>query len=266
MASGPASPLVRIAERGGIATVCLDNPPAHTISKRLVAELKAALDGLESALPRALLLTSTGERFFSAGLDLIELYDLDRPAIEEFSEEFLHIFLRFFRLPAPVVAAVNGHAIAGGAILALTADRRLLASGDHLFGLNEVEVGLPLPGALFEVVRAAIGLNHAPEALLEGRNFGAADAMRIGFVHEVVERSELPARAFALAEKLARIPRRAFQRMKELLHSDAESRIAKWLEGDPFVEIWFEPETRQAMGAAREKLLRKRSEKTPPRV
>ena len=251
-------PLVRIAERGGIASVCLDNPPAHAISRRLASELKSALDGLEEAMPRALLVTSTGERFFSAGLDLIELYDLERPDIEAFSQDFLQVFLRFFRFPAPVVAAVNGHAIAGGAILALTADRRLLARGNHLFGLNEVQVGLPLPGSLFEVVRAAIGSQHAPEALLEGKNFGADDALKIGFVHEVVERSELQARAFALAERLAQIPRKAYQRMKELLHADAEARMAKWLENDPFVEIWFEEETRRAMGAAREKLLKKK--------
>jgi len=80
------------------------------------------------------------------------------------------MYLRLFRLPLPVVAAVNGHAIAGGAILALCCDRRIVARGERLFGLNEVQVGLPLPGALFEIVRAALGPAHTPEALLEGRN------------------------------------------------------------------------------------------------
>jgi enoyl-CoA hydratase len=245
-------------EERGILTLQIDNPPAHALSKRLVSELGAALDGLQKAQPRALILTSSGERFFSAGLDLIELYGLERPAIEAFSRELQQMFLRIFRFPFPVVAALNGHAIAGGAVLALTADRRLLARGDHLFGLNEVQVGLPLPGALFEIVRGAMGAQHAPEALLEGKNFGVDDALRVGFVHEVVERSELFARAFAIAEKLAQVSGKAYQRMKELLHADAESRMARWLESDPFVEIWFQDETRRAMGKARERLLRKK--------
>jgi len=82
--------------------------------------------------------------------------------------------------------------------------------------------------------------------------------LKIGFVHEIVERRELSTRAFALAEKLAQVPRKAYRRMKELLHADAESRMVRWLENDPFVEIWFEEETRRVMGAAREKLLKKK--------
>src|SRR5437870_2191067 len=98
-------PLLQTSERGGIFSLCLDNPPAHALSRRLVTEMESALSSLEKAEPRALILTASGDRFFSAGLDLIELYELKRPAIEAFSRQFLEIFLRVFRFPVPVVAA-----------------------------------------------------------------------------------------------------------------------------------------------------------------
>jgi len=239
-----------------VAVLRLDRPPAHAISRGLLAELLGALERIDRDPPRALVLAATGEKFFSAGLDLLDLFDLDRPALETFARELNDFFLRLFRLPFPVVAAVSGHAIAGGLILSLTADRRILARGEHLLGLNEGQVGLALPGPLFEVVRSALGGAAASEALLEGKNYAAADAMRVGFVHEMVERTELETQAIRAAERMARVPARAFARMKTLLHGDAEARIQRTGETtDPFLDIWFDPATREAMERARDKLL-----------
>ncbi len=256
--------LARRRTEGGeaIAVLRLDRPPAHAISRGFLVEIRGALDGIDRDPPRALLLAAAGERFFSAGLDLLDLFDLDRPAIEAFSRDLIDFYLRLFRLPFPVVAAVNGHAIAGGIILALTADRRILARGDHLLGLNEAQVGLALPGPLFEVVRSVLGGAAASEALLEGNNYGAADAVRVGFVHEVVEKSELETHALQAAERMARVPPRAFARMKFLLHAEAEERIHRIAhDADPFVDLWFDPATREAMGKAREKLTARKSGK-----
>ncbi len=250
---------VTVTRSGKVALLRLENPPANAISRRVVKDLAEALEKLERDAARALVLLAAGERFFSAGLDLILLHDLDRAAIEVFSKDFIGVLLKLFRFPGPVVAAVNGHAVAGGAILALTADRRILTRGDQLLGLNEVQVGLPLPGPLFEVVRSALGRREASEVLLEGKNYGVDDALRIGLAHEVVEREELELRALAVAEKLSRIPQSAYRRMKEMLHADAEERIARKGAADPFVDIWFEPETRRAMTKARDKLLAKKA-------
>jgi enoyl-CoA hydratase len=252
-------PAIHTTRRGETLVLTLENPPAQALSRRLIAELDATLGELESRPPRALVVIGAGERFFSAGLDLLELHELERPALEPVIGGLESALLRLFRLPLPVVAAVNGHAIAGGAILALAADRRLIARGEHLFGLNEVQVGLPLPGALFEIVKAAVGARDASGALLEGRNHSVEEALAIGLAHEAVEPAALLERALGAAEKLGRIPRRAYARMKELLHAEAEARIEGWRRDDPFLDIWFEKETREAMAAARARLLAKRA-------
>jgi len=224
----------------------------------VIAELAEALGPLERDPPRALVIAGSDRRGAVFGLDLLDVFDLDRAALERLSRDLVEVNLRLFRFPAPVVAAVNGHAIAGGAILALTADRRIQARGDLLFGLNEVQVGLPLPGPLFEVVRAAVGAPQAAEALLEGRNYRGEEALRVGFAHELVERAELEARALDAARRMGRLPRRAFRRMKEMLHAGVEEAIHRSRAADPFADIWFDPETRAAMAAAREKLLSKK--------
>jgi enoyl-CoA hydratase len=246
--------LISSTTKGPVRCLRLEHPPAHAFSRRLVADLRGALAELERDPPGALVLSASGGRFFSAGLDLVELCDLARPALEEFLAGFLAALLGLFRLPFPVVAAVNGHAIAGGAILALTADRRLLARGDHLFGLNEVQVGLPLPAPLFEIVLLACGRRRASEVLLEGRNLAVDEALAAGLVHEIVPPEALEKRAEDVAGKLASVPRSAYRRMKELLHAEAEARIAALAPRDPFLDIWFEPETRAALTAVRDRL------------
>ncbi|MBI4605187.1 MAG: enoyl-CoA hydratase/isomerase family protein [Planctomycetes bacterium] len=246
---------------GPVGVLRLDNPPAHALSGALIAELEERLRALERDPPGALVLTASGGRFFSAGLDLTEVDRLERPAFEAFLDRFIGAVLWLFRFPRPVVAAVNGHAVAGGAILALAAERRIAARGPALFGLNEVQVGVPLPGPLFEVVRSALGAAQAAEVLLEGRNLDVDGALRAGFANEAVEPADLERRAVALAAKLERIPRAAYGRMKALLRAEAEERIARAARDDPFVDIWFSPEARRAREAACAALLAKKGPK-----
>jgi len=247
-------PLVDWSTEGAVTVLTLRNPPANALRRALLRELAGALDRVEAEKPRALVLSGGGGKFFSAGLDLMELPDLSRSDVEALGTELVGALLRLFRLPCPVLAAVNGHAVAGGALLALTAERRVGVCGGALFGLNEVQVGLPLPAPLFELVRSEVDEAHAGRVLLEGHNHTVDEALAAGLLHEAVSPGELMDRTLTLARKLASVPQSAYARMKELLRSSAEERIGRQGQDADFVRIWFEPETQATMRAARDRL------------
>jgi enoyl-CoA hydratase/carnithine racemase len=246
--------LIKTSTDDAVLTLTLDRPPAHAISRELVSELAERLDQIESEPPGALVITGAGDRFFSAGLDLLELYPLERAELAKFAPRFLETMLRVWRLPIPVVAAVNGHAIAGGAILALATDHRTMARGRHVFGLNEIQVGLALPSGLLEMVRASVQPAWRARVILEGRNLPTDDALAAGLVEELVEPDELRARAHERASELAKIPAPVYARMKARYRAPAERAIQGSDDGQSFLENWFEPDTRRVMGAIYERL------------
>src|SRR5262245_17990198 len=128
MADGSPQTL-RIEPRDGLVTLRLDRPPGNAIGPGLVAALLAAFDRIQTdGSIRGMLLASAHPRIFCPGLDLLELYPLDRPAMESFLRDFCLCYRRLFTLSRPVVAAMAGHAVAGGFVLGLAADHRVFAS------------------------------------------------------------------------------------------------------------------------------------------
>ena len=254
IASGP----LLLTSEDGVHVLELRNPPANALSTVLLEALSRALDLLESSPPGALVITGGDGKFFSAGLDLIAVLELDPAGVEMLLSRLVKVLLRIFRLPIPVVAAVNGHAVAGGAILALAAEHRVAAQGDFVVGLNEVQVGLPLPAPLFEIVRSQVEVRELGRVLLAGRNYPVEEARSAGLVHAVADPKELRDHSVALARKLSQVPRAAYSRMKQLLRAEAESRIGTQELDTEFVRIWFEPDTRKAMSEARERLRKRK--------
>src|SRR6059036_1634384 len=130
---------------GRIAIVTLDRPPANALDRPAFEELIDLCARLRaSSAVRAVVLTGTG-RFFSAGLDLFQVFAYPPEGFDLFAARFDEAFAALFRFPKPVVAAVNGHAIAGGAVLAAAADLRVAADGEARIGLTAIDVGVPFP-------------------------------------------------------------------------------------------------------------------------
>ena len=129
------------------------------------------------------------------GLDLPALIDFSTADLTDFIRRFSASMLRVFSLPWPVVAAVNGHAIAGGCVLALQADIRLMASGQSRIGLNEVRLGIGLPAAVVETLRCQVPAASLLPIAAEGGLFLPEEAVRLGLVQEVVEPGQLLERA-----------------------------------------------------------------------
>ena len=222
--------------------------PANALDPVLVAELEARLDEAERSA-RPLVLTGN-DRFFSAGLDLAGLPE-DRDEMGAFVDAFDELVRRLFLFPCPTVAAVNGHAVAGGAILAAACDVRIGATGSYRMGVSEVQLGVIFPAAAFEVLRAAIPAERTAEVLLRGRLTGPEDALANGFLHELAEPGALAARAAARAEEMGALPREAYAHTKRELRAPfAERAIAHRAEKrEGFLDTWFSEPSRALRAA-----------------
>ncbi len=239
----------------GVAVVTFDRPPANGINRDFFLELAALLPALAAPEVRAVVVTGTG-RFFSAGLDLFEVFAYDPPTFTDFTQRFDAGFAGLFALAKPVVAAVNGHAVAGGAVLAAIADFRLMAAGPGRVGLTEILVGVPFPATILEIVRFACAGPSLPELLYHGRTYPPDEAVGRRLIDEVVAPEELMPRALALADALGGREPVAFAAIKRALRADAIARVeAAVRDGDPIWDVWRSPETRAAVAAYRARTL-----------
>jgi enoyl-CoA hydratase len=216
---------MHIRRQGSVAILSMEAGKANAMNVRFLELLGKLLDELNAAPPGALVLTGEG-RSFSAGLDLPSLIDLGTAELTDFIRKFSESMLRVFTLPWPVVAAVNGHAIAGGCVLALQADQRLMAAGEARLGLNEVRLGIGLPAVVVETLRCQVPESSLFPVVAEGGLFLADEALRLGLVHEVVEPAELLSRAVERAAALAALPPLAYAHVKASLRRPALARIS----------------------------------------
>ncbi len=237
---------MRIEREGPVALLRMENGKANAMSPTLLERLDGLLGQLGDA--RAAVITGQGTAF-SAGLDLPTLTDLDRAAMRGFIRRFEAVMMRLFELPIPVIAAVNGHAVAGGCVLALQADLRIAADRDAKIGLNETQLGIGLPAAVVETLRWQVpGSSLAPLAL-EGRLVSPREALQLGLLHELVPEGELLPRALQRASALAALPPAGLRMVKESLRKAvaASARAGQEAQAESWLDGWFAPDTQERL-------------------
>ena len=246
--------MIERSETNGITTLRLAHGKASAIDVELFEALETTLREVAKSDTRALILTGTGS-IFSAGVDLFRVVDGGADYVARFYPLLDRVLQFLFDFPKPVVAAANGHAIAGGAILVFCADYRLMADGNGRIGVPELLVGVPFPPAVLEIVRFA-----APSAFQQLVYTGATllpkDALAKGLVDELVEREQLEARAMAVAEQLASLPPNAFQSTKQQLRRPPID-AAKQFDGGSERAMWMMPETHEHIRAYLAKTIKK---------
>ena len=243
----------------GVTVLRLEHGKANAIGPEFLVTLSALLDQLAVAPPRALVITGHGG-CFSAGLDLPILIGFDRASMAAFMDDFERVMRRVFTAPFPVVAAINGHAIAGGCVLALQADVRLAAAIDTAkLGLNEVTIGLGLPPHVLESLRMQVPATSLVPLALEGRLVSPAEAAGLGLVSEVVPADILELRAVARAAELTASSPIAFAQIKAALRAPAlTAGVAARTELERWLDTWFSEPGRAALTAAVQRLQRPR--------
>jgi len=236
--------MIEIKEQDGIAIVSMVHGKANAMDVDFCEAIAASFDKLRGAPARAVVLTGQG-KIFSAGVDLPQLLDGDEAYVRRFLPALDRCFDAVFNFPKPVVAAINGHAIAGGCVLACAADRRLMAREAGKMGITELRVGVPFPAMAFEIMRHATVPRNLAEAVLGAGTYSPDEAFDRGWVHELSDAPGLLARAIADAKTLADLSPPAFAMSKRQLHQDALERLAR--EGKAIeaaaTEIWVAPAT-----------------------
>lgn len=240
--------MVRIEQVEGVVILSVDKPPVNAIDLELVLETEKALSRLQNEdSVRSLVITGTGP-CFSAGLDLKVLPHYIPEKQREMVEALNRTVARLYALPIPTVAAVNGHAIAGGFILAISCDYRIGTRSSCQIGLTETRVGIPFPFSTMEVLKAELSPPVARRITLVGRNMGPEDALRCGVLDELEPADQVLPRAREVALDLGRLPSEGYAAIKRQLHSEPLARIERSLRtgGDPLLDSWLTEEAKEA--------------------
>jgi enoyl-CoA hydratase len=203
--------------RSGVTVLRLKHGKVNALDTELLRAITAAIGDLEPAA--AVVITGHGSAF-SAGVDLKRIVDGGQAYVREFLPALTQTFLAVFDHPGPVVAAVNGHAIAGGCVLAAACDVRLMSGGR--IGLAELSVGVPFPTVAMEIMRHAVG-PAAGNLVLTARLLDAAQAQSIGLIHDVEAPEALLDSALALAQTMAKTPAEVFSLSKRQLQLPARA-------------------------------------------
>ncbi len=229
--------LVYREENERITTIRLNRPPVNALDIALVSALERELQLSNRSDTGAILLTGSGT-CFSAGLDLKKLPSYGANERTELVNLLNQLMLTLYSLPRPVVAAVNGHAIAGGFILMAACDYRILCE-EATVGVTEVKVGVPFPGGPLEVLKAEMPPGAARYLALSGALVDARRALALGVVDEVRPAGELNRRALEVAGEFSTLPPAAFSRIKRQLRDATIERMQTIVKTtDPVLHFW----------------------------
>ena len=236
--------MIELKTEDGIAILTVKHGKANAFDIELCAALEKCFGELAGSDARAVVVTGQGH-MFSAGVDLLRVSAGGAEYLHGFLPQLNRAFAAIFFHPKPVVAAINGHAIAGGAVLACCADRRIMTRGSGRIGITELLVGVPFPALAFETVRFAVPSRYLAEFMFGGATYDTDAALERGWVDEVVEADALMPRAMAAARQLAQLSPRAFAQTKQQLRREIRERLKEGgAAADKIAgELWAAPET-----------------------
>jgi enoyl-CoA hydratase/carnithine racemase len=247
---------ISIEYQDKVAILKLDRSPTNPLNLSLVRELADILPTLEADSDvRSLILTSVRDKFFSIGFDIPTLYNLPKEELTSTYRAFNQVCLDLYTFSKPTVAAIKGHAIAGGTILALCCDYRYIAVGHKLMGLNEIKLGVPVPYLAELILRQVVGTRAAREIVESGELYPPDRLNEFGLVDSVHLLNQVLPRAIEQATTLGAHPPGAYaliknNRVETVVHQFKEHSKVK---EEQFIECWYSPAARERLKAAMEK-------------
>jgi enoyl-CoA hydratase len=251
-------PSVRLDMDGPVAIVRMTRGKANALDTAMCRDLAERLSQAEHGGARAVVLTGQGT-VFSAGVDLLRVTDGGPGYLDEFLPALTDAFLAVFACPIPVVAAVNGHAIAGGCILVAACDHRVMNAEHGNIGVTELLVGVPFPVTALEILRFAAGTHRLAELIYTGRTYPAADAMALGLVDETAQAAEVLPVSVEIARQLAALPSESLRHTRGQIRGPVLERISGQRGTDDTVHrIWGSRATLDDIAAYADRVLRRR--------
>lgn len=241
---------IDVAKQDNISVLSLNNGVTNAISPQMVKELSAALKTIQHD-SKGLVLCG-GEKFFSIGLDLPALIELDQEAMAAFWEEFNQLILDLYIFPLPAVSALSGHAVAGGNILALTSDYRFAASESRKIGLNEITLGIPVPFLPDMLLKQVVGERRAIRMMYSGAFISLSEAEAIGLVDELHPVETLQQAAVEKVAAMAKLQPAAFAAIKANYTEAVKQRYLKEAvaQNAAFLDCWFNDQVQAGLREA----------------
>lgn len=250
---------IEVTIKDRLAIITLNRPKSNSLNREMVTELTDILTNIAVDSNIGGVMITGKENFFSAGLDLIELYNYN----EEEAKSFWHLFLKFVAMitvfKKPLICAINGHSPAGGCVIALACDARVMAEGKYIIGLNEVPVGIIVPNAIFNLYSFWLGKANASRCLLEGKLFSPEEALAIGLVDEVVKPESILTAAERKARKYMAFESNTWTQSKLNIRRDliASTNADQSIDLDIMLKQWWSPSTRAILKTIIESLQKK---------
>jgi len=234
--------MIEISERQGVGLLRMCDGKANAMSLEFCELFTQRLAELQASPVQAIVITGNA-RIFSAGVDLLRLLAGGSSYVRAFLPKLSRMLADVFSCPKPVVAAINGHAIAGGCVLACAADRRLMGREAGRIGVTELLVGVPFPSAALEIMRCATSSQHFADVILRGSTYAPSQAVERGLVHEIAETDALLDDALGCAHTLAALPPPAFALTKRQLRRPYLEHLNLDASRADVERIWTAPET-----------------------
>lgn len=250
--------LLEIKDR--IAHLKIDAGKSNAIDKGVLQEMAEQIGLLQQDPAVHGLIIYGKDGFFSSGIDLVAIYHYDDEEVRFFWTAFLKFLHQLISFDKPTIAAISGHSPAGGCVLALCCDYRIMVEGDYIIGLNEIPVGILVPKRIFELYRFWIGTGNAYNYLMQGTLLKPEDALKIGLVDEVVEKNQLFAKANTQMRKYVAMNLEVWRQSKLQLRSS----LIEQFQADPEASLdamltqWWKPDNRAALRAIIDNLKRER--------
>jgi enoyl-CoA hydratase len=236
--------VVHVEGHDTTAVIRLEHGKANVLDTELLRDLRDAIGRVRTSDARAAVLTGTGS-IFSAGVDLFRILAGAEAYTSQFIPALTATFVELFEFPLPIVAAVNGHAIAGGCILACACDYRLMSEGKGTIGVPELIVGVEFPTVALEIMRHSVAANELHALIYTGHTCAPGEARDRGLIGEVVPAEQLQSRALEIATRMGQIPGDVFTATKVALRRDALERIHRDTTRDDVLRRWSHPDTRK---------------------
>ncbi|MFC3653964.1 enoyl-CoA hydratase/isomerase family protein [Dyella humi] len=247
--------MLHITKHDAVTEIQLARPPVNALNLELLRALQNALAEAVQEGARGIVL-SGAQGMFSAGVDVPALLTRDRAGVREYWREFFATCAALAHLPVPVAAAITGHSPAGGAVLSLFCDYRVMAQGPYRIGLNEVQVGLIAPDCIQMALRRVVGAYRAERLLVSGALIDADQALACGFVDELTGVEQVTTRALHWLNETIALPSHAMLGTRQIARADLTYTFADVdaLPIDTFVDAFFHPQTQAALQALVDRL------------
>lgn len=244
---------IKIEYHDDVAVVRLNNGVTNPLSLEFLRDISENLGILKNeSSVSSLVIASNNDKFFSIGFNIPQLYEQTEEEVKEFYKTYNRLCLDLYKLPKPTIAAITGHAIAGGCILALCCDFRFISEGKKLMGLNEIKLGVPVPYPGDCILRDLVGTKNARDIMEIGEFYPPLESLKLGMIDQVMPLAQVIPNSIERAKSLGAMPKDIFGMIKRNRVERIEEQILKRLEEKEqfFLKCWHSDDTRKRLKEA----------------